>query len=60
MLNEVSAMHTYKFAGIFRTDKKNNLHFFTIIADNENSARQQFSQKFVLFFRARLPFGGAI
>ncbi|MDE1476204.1 host cell division inhibitor Icd-like protein [Xenorhabdus bovienii] len=53
-------MYTYKFAAICRTDKKNHIHFFTTIADSEISARQQFSQKFVLFFRARLPFGGAI
>ncbi|MDE9556999.1 host cell division inhibitor Icd-like protein [Xenorhabdus bovienii] len=53
-------MHTYKFAGIFRTDKKNHIHFFTTIADSEISARQQFSEKFVLYFRARLPFGGAL
>ncbi|WP_237387310.1 host cell division inhibitor Icd-like protein [Xenorhabdus sp. Sc-CR9] len=52
-------MFTYKFAAVCRTDKKNNIHFFTTIADSESSARQRFSQKFVLFFRARLPFGGA-
>nr|WP_231858648.1 host cell division inhibitor Icd-like protein [Xenorhabdus nematophila] len=34
--------------------------FFTTIADSESAARQQFSQKFVLYFRARLPFGGAV
>ncbi|MDE9517859.1 host cell division inhibitor Icd-like protein [Xenorhabdus bovienii] len=53
-------MHIYKFVAICRTDKKNHLHFFTSIAISESEARRQFSQKFILFFHARLPFGGAI
>ncbi|ANE73790.1 host cell division inhibitor Icd-like protein [Klebsiella pneumoniae] len=54
-------MYQFKFAAICRTDRKNNIHHFSTIADSEHAARRQLSYKFVLFFQARLPVsGGAI
>ncbi|WP_225814831.1 host cell division inhibitor Icd-like protein [Photorhabdus antumapuensis] len=35
------------------------MHFLIVIARIEREARRQLSQQCVLFFRARLPFGGA-
>ncbi|AYW22450.1 host cell division inhibitor Icd-like protein [Klebsiella pneumoniae] len=51
-------MYQFKFAAIYRTDQKNNIHHFSTIADSEGAARRQFSGKFVLFFQARLPVSG--
>ena len=51
-------MYQLKFAAICRTDRKNNIHHFSTIADSEHAARRQLSYKFVLFFQARLPVSG--
>ena len=45
-------MYRFKFAAICRTDRKNNIHHFSTIADSEHAARRQLSYKFVLFFQA--------
>ncbi len=53
-------MFQFKFAAICRTDRKNNIHHFSTIADSERTARRQLSGKFVLFFQARLPITGGV
>lgn len=51
-------MYQFKFAAIYRTDQKNNIHHFSTIADSEGAARRQFSGKFVLFSRLACRYPG--
>ena len=53
-------MFKFKFSAICRTDRKNNLHHLSAIADTELEARRQLSSKFVLFFQARIPVLGGV
>lgn len=51
-------MYRYTFAAICRTDRKNNIHRLSVVADSERAARCQFVGRFVLFFQARIPVSG--
>ena len=51
-------MFTFKFAAIYRTDKKSHIHHLSAVADSESDARRQFAARFVLVLQARLPAAG--
>lgn len=53
-------MYQFKFAAICRTDRKNNIHHLSTVADSERDARRQLAGKFVLYFQARLPAVGGM
>lgn len=50
-------MYQFKFAVICRTDRKNNNHHFSTIADadSEYAAHRKLFGKFVLFLQSSLP-----
>ena len=53
-------MFRFKFAAIYRTDRKNKIHHFSTVANSERAARRQLSGKFVLFLQVRQPVSGGI
>ncbi|ECU9569580.1 host cell division inhibitor Icd-like protein [Salmonella enterica subsp. enterica serovar Typhimurium] len=53
-------MYQFKFAAICRTDRKNNVHHFSTVADSEYAARRQLSVKFVLFLQVRQFVSGGV